>query len=438
MSRSAVAEADATPAAGALRGALGAPGARLLAGPSDPVPESFASHLQRLDDLALDDVTPASLIDLVDRAGLLGRGGGEFPLARKLQMAAASPQRPLVVVNASEGEPASRKDRLLLAARPHLVLDGAEVAARAVGTDDVVVYLHRGRRTATAALEAAIEERGPRGVHVRLVDAPDRYVAGETTAVVSYLEGKGALPRRRAVPAAAHGVAGRPTVVSNAETIAHLALLARRGAAWFRLAGDERAPGSTLVTLAGDVAAPGTVVEALGTETLEEVLVTHAGRVEPPQAVLLGGYGSGTWVPGAAVTRARLSRGTLSALGAPLGCGVVVALGHDACGIRTVANLAAWLALASSGQCGPCALGLPRLAELLCDLADGFGGRSSPRRVQLLTASVRGRGGCGHPSGVAQMVDTALSVFAADVASHARGRPCRRPALRLPLPEGRA
>jgi NADH:ubiquinone oxidoreductase subunit F (NADH-binding) len=412
-------------------GVLGDPGMRLLAGPrrSEGM-ERLRSHRTRLGQLELGH--PDMLLQMIADSGLLGRGGGQFPIARKLELAATSRGHALVVVNASEGEPASEKDRTLLGHRPHLVLDGAMAAAWAVGAREVVVYLHRARRGATAALELAVAERRDDCATVRLVDAPMGYVAGESSAVVSFLDGTGAIPRKRALPAAAFGVAGRPTVVNNVETIAHLGLIARFGPAWFAEAGDRRSPGSTLVTIAGEVPAPGTVAEVVGTRTIGQALGSIAQLDRVPKAVLIGGY-EGTWLDGETAWETPLTRGPLAACGASLGCGVLAVLAEGSCGLRTTALLVRWLAGESAGQCGPCVFGLPTLADTLDDLARGCGDRRDVRRLRILTASVHGRGACGHPTGVASLVDSALDAFAEDVDRHARGRACEDAAAGFPL-----
>lgn len=425
-------DASAAPSPPRPFGVLGDPGTRLLAGPArSQGAERRAPHLERLGPLELGH--PDVLLQMVADSGLLGRGGGQFPISRKLELASTSRGPALVVVNASEGEPASEKDQTLLLARPHLVLDGAMAAAWAVGSTEVVVYLHRRRREATAALELAVSERRGDHASLRLVDAPAGYVAGESSAVVSYLDGAGAIPRKRVLPAAAFGVAGRPTIVNNVETIAHLGLIARFGPAWFAEAGDRRSPGSTLVTVAGEVAAPGTVVEVVRPTTIGDVLSSFGGLCRAPRAVLVGGY-EGSWVDGPTAWATPLTRGPLAACGASLACGVLAVLGESSCGLRTTARLVRWLAGESAGQCGPCVYGLPALADVLDDLASGSGLRRDVRRLRTLTASVHGRGACGHPTGVAALVDSALDTFAADVDRHARGRCCDGDAAAFPIP----
>lgn len=420
-------------------GIAGSPGTRLLAGPTRSMrSETLASHEHRLGAVDSIRATPQALRDVVRASGLLGRGGAGFPTATKFDVAAAAPGTPIVVVNASEGEPASAKDRTLLELRPHLVLDGAELAATAVGAREIIIYFHRSHLRANAAIEQAIVERHDAGrvnARVRMIDTPDRYVAGETSAVVSFLSGHGALPRRGPKSAAEVGIDGRPTLVNNAETLAHLALLARFGANWFSHVGTADAPGSTLVTLAGSVAVPGLVVEILGPVTIGRVLERVGGLDAIPRAVLLGGY-AGTWISGEAAWHTPLERHALKSLGVSLGCGLVAVLNDEVCGLAETARLLRWLAGESSGQCGSCVFGLPALSGFVDDIVAGRSGRGDLRRLREHAASVRGRGACGHPTGVVSLVESALDTFGPELATHLRGAVCDQldGAEHFPLP----
>lgn len=418
----------------------GESGARLLAGPpADQGRESHESHEARWGTLNVEAVDPVRLRATVRDSGLLGRGGGGFPTATKFDIAAQSPGTPIIVVNASEGEPASRKDQTLLELRPHLILDGALLAAAAVGASDIVIYTHASHAAANESLRAALDEREPSRLRIRLVDAPDTYIAGETSAVVSYLDGRGAIPSRGVIPAARVGIAQRPTIVNNVETLAHLALIARRGAAWFTEVGAPEAPGSTLLTLAGAVRDPGLVVEIVGPTTLGEVLELYGGLKVAPRAVLLGGY-EGTWVSGEDAWRTPVERHRLARLGMSLGCGVVAVIDDEMCGLSQTARLVAWLASQSAGQCGPCIFGLPSLSEQFDAVVNGRARKADVRKLRELAASVRGRGACGHPTGVATLVESALDTFTHELKNHLRGEVCAAPSgvREFPLPSVRA
>jgi NADH:ubiquinone oxidoreductase subunit F (NADH-binding) len=230
------------------------------------------------------------------------------------------------------------------------------------------------------------------------------------------------------------GVARRPTLVNNAETLAQLALIARHGPSWFRELGTASQPGSTLLTLSGPVAHPGVYEIAYGT-SLQSLIAAAGGATAPSRAVLLGGYG-GCWVAGEHLANLVLCDEHLSAHGASLGAGVVALLPAEACPVAETARLARWLADRSAGQCGPCVHGLHALAAAVKEIAAGGAQRGCEQRIERLTALVRGRGACGHPDGAARMISSAMLAFGGEFADHARHGPCdgcRDPAF-LALP----
>lgn len=175
-------------------------------------------------------------------SGLRGRGGARFPTWRKWEAVAQRARgRGVVLVNGAEGEPLSWKDRILMAGRPHLVLDGALAAAAAVGASEIVLYVNATFGDVLAALRSALAERPElrqrRAPAVRLVEAPPRYIAGEETAAVNFVNGREAIPSFTPPRPFERGVGGRPTLVQNVETLALAALIARFGPQWFRSAG---------------------------------------------------------------------------------------------------------------------------------------------------------------------------------------------------------
>ncbi len=187
------------------------------------------------------------LIARVEASGLLGRGGSFFPTALKLRAVAARPGRHVVLVNGAESEPASRKDLALMLMRPHLVLEGAMLAAHAVGADEIVVYLHD--RRGKESIELAKKELGRAGADMpklRVVVAPPAYVAGEQSAAIQWINGHDAKPTMKPPRPDEKGVSGRPTLVQNVETLANLALIAREGPEWYRSAGTANLPGTLL------------------------------------------------------------------------------------------------------------------------------------------------------------------------------------------------
>jgi NADH:ubiquinone oxidoreductase subunit F (NADH-binding) len=339
---------------------------------------------------------PNDIIEQVKASGLRGRGGAGFPTATKLRAVAVARGRALVVANGAEGEPRSGKDKVLLRYVPHLVLDGAELAAAAVGAREIVVAAAAGAARELRTLRAAVGERprGRRSAEFRVVTVPDGFVSGEETALVNRLNGGPAKPTFTPPRPYERGVGGAPTLVQNVETLAHIALIAR--GEWE----DTR-----LVTLSGAVRNPGAVEAAPEAKVADLVEPS-----EPLRALLVGGYFGGWVEPGEDV--------------GPSGAGVVVALGRSACPVAETARLTAWLAHESAGQCGPCVHGLGALAGVLARLAAGRPERQDFARLARWTDMVRRRGACAHPDGAARMLASAQRVFAAELADHAHHGPC--------------
>ena len=385
---------------------------RLLAAP-DP---ALASHTRTHGPLPVAP-TGDQMVALLQAAGLTGRGGAGFPMWRKLADVAdvADARRAVVVANGAEGEPASSKDAVLLTDAPHLVLDGLQLVGAALGAQELHLYAGA---AVLHPVRAALAERP--GLDVTLTAAPDTYISGEESAVVRALSGGPAIPFDRTTRITHEGLRGRPTLVQNVETLAHLALAARYGAAWFCSVGLAGDPGTRLVTLSGDVTHPGVLEVASGTDL--GALIAGAGT-DPAgvRAVLVGGY-HGAWVPGAELHRTDLSVTSLARRGATPGAGVLHVLGRQRCGLVAAAEIATWLADESARQCGPCVNGLPLMAATLTRLSRRDPDPTLSREIGRLAALVSGRGSCRHPDGTARMIGSTLRTFSHDVALHQRGR----------------
>lgn len=399
-------------------------------------PTSLAAHLARYGPPpapGLDRHSREVLIREVERSGLTGRGGAAFPTGQKLA-AVAGGHAPVVVANGTEGEPASAKDKVLLARSPQLVLDGAVLAAEVVGAQRAVVVAHRA--VAEIVANAAAERRRARfdRIRIRVITAADGFVAGEASAVVHWIGRGAATPTAKPPRLYERGLGGRPTLVQNVETLAHLALIARYGAAWFRTVGTPREPGSMLVTVLGAVHKPCVQEVGIGT-AVQDILDRAAGISAPLQALLIGGY-FGTWVSARAAATLPFSSAGLASLGASVGAGLIVALPQDACGLAETARLLRYLADESAGQCGPCLFGLDAIAGEFLRLAEGV--TSDLSRLRRWLAQVDGRGACSHPDGTVRLARSALDTFAPELEQHARGWCCgtRRAGL-VPVPPRR-
>jgi NADH:ubiquinone oxidoreductase subunit F (NADH-binding) len=376
------------------------------------------------------------LIDVIEHSGLQGRGGGGFPLATKLRAVAAGKGPRVVVVNGSEGEPASNKDKTLLTFAPHLVIDGAQWAAAAVGATDIYICVDRRASGALTNIRKALEQRrGEGGATLHLVTVPARYVAGEESALVHLLNGGDARPTRTPPRPFQSGVRRAPTLVSNVETLCHAAQVECFGPQWFRQFGLADEPGTALITLSGSVEVPAVYEVPIGVR-LSSMLAQAGGTQRGLAGVLVGGY-YGTWLDAAQAGSACLSNRSLRPLGASLGCGAVVVLPAGACGLRETARVLTWMAGETAGQCGPCVHGLAAIAGAVSELAAGRPDVDTLARLQRWAGQVEGRGACRFPDGAVRLLRSAMSAFASDVAQHLQFGPCegaQRPAV-LHVPE---
>jgi NADH:ubiquinone oxidoreductase subunit F (NADH-binding) len=330
-----------------------------------------------------------------------------------------------------EGEPLSHKDQQLLQINPALVVEGLEILAHALRARRTIIAV--GNQIATERLRQVISDRRS---EVEVNTFPDTFVAGQESALVNRINGGSAVPSDplRAVWQA--GVDNRPTMISNAESLAQIALIVRFGADWFRSAGTEDDPGTFLISLSGtsmDVLDRTVVAEVERGALLGKILEKAGARLDLIGGVLVGGY-HGAWLPATALDTP-LSRKALAPWGAAPGAGVLRVLDRRHCPLRVAAEITEYLAGQSARQCGPCVNGLPRMAASMAELAhlgrpednrpEGWEvsvSGSLPIEISRLAGLVSGRGACAHPDGTVRMVASTLRVFEGHVHAHLEGR----------------
>jgi NADH:ubiquinone oxidoreductase subunit F (NADH-binding) len=356
------------------------------------------------------EISLPRLLEALDRSGLTGRGGAGFPSSIKVRSVASSRRRPVVVGNALEGEPLSSKDAVLLTRNPGLVLDGLEILGAATRARRTILAVHRDLDSDTL-IAAAVGRRA------ELAWLSGGFVAGQESALVNQLNGRLPLPGDQFRKVFEAGVDGRPTLVLNAETLAHVALIARHGADWFRSVGTADDPGTSLFTVSGAVRLPGVIEAPRGTRLADALAPAQPDDLA---AVLVGGY-HGAWVP-ASDLDVPLTRSELAPYGASVGAGVLHVLSVDVCPLVFASRVVDYLAQESARQCGPCVNGLPRLAADLHRLAAGSRDGSLPGDLDRMARVVSGRGACAHPDGSSRFVVSTLDVFWSHVGSHLRGR----------------
>jgi NADH:ubiquinone oxidoreductase subunit F (NADH-binding)/ferredoxin len=357
---------------------------------------------------------------LAEAAGLTGQGGAAFPSARKWARLSAGDV--VVVANGAEREPGTLKDRYLMARRPFLVLDGLRLAMTAASADRGVVAIDENSELEASQVSDAIERAQAAGdfgdAEIRIERVPTRYVAGEETALLNVIEGGSPLPRLRPPYPTDRGVFGRPTLVHNVETLAHLALAAALGPEEYVRVGTPEAPGSGLFSV-GRFGGPFEVAERSFGYPLRHLLA-ECGLLSGTRAALVGGFAGALLKPDS--FGIGLSPGELRAVGGTLGTKSVQVLTADQCPVRAVAEVLEYFGSETANQCPPCSRGLPDMAALLRGIESGAAGaQEAVKEIESFMSTLSGRGVCRLPDGAARIVLSLMTSFADDVRAHVEG-----------------
>ncbi|MCB6179923.1 SLBB domain-containing protein [Rhodobacter sp. Har01] len=379
-------------------------------------------------------IPPAQVLDAVDAAALNGRGGAGFPAARKWRFMPApetSPGPRYLIVNGDEMEPGAFKDRFLLEALPHQVIEGALIAAHATHATEIIVLIRDDYRAAIAGLTRAIAEAQAAGylnaMTMRVHPSAGRYIVGEETALIAALEGGRAMPRKRPPFPAQSGLWGRPTTVNNVETISLIPHILANGAQWFRALSHTEEGGTKLYGVSGRVRAPGLFEAAMGTTARE--LIDRAGGVSGSGRLLCFQPGGGASAfLGPEHLDVPMDFGHMAKAGAMLGTGTLIVLDDTACPVEVTARHMAFYARESCGWCVPCREGLPWAARILRALEDGS---AQPEDLAALRdiaaeASPRGRSFCDLMGGAMAPLASLLARFPDLIDAHLhRGCPLK-------------
>lgn len=361
-------------------------------------------------------VATAGLIDVLERAGLRGRGGSGFPAHIKWRAVAEGAPGRVVVANGEEGEPSSIKDRWLLTNRPHAVIDGLMVAAGAIAAGRAVLYLSHPETV--AAVQAALAELRavPACIDIEVHVVEPRYVAGEETAVCRSINGGPALPMAKPPRPFESGVDGLPTLVTNVETLAHAAWIARNGADQYRMLGTDASPGTGLITLGGACRRPG-VYEVPYGPTLGQ-LIEECGSGLSGE---MGGLLSGGWFTGvstAPLLDVAWCYDAMRAAGSGLGCGAVTILGSEQRIEDVAVQLARWYVEESAKQCGVCINGTAAIADTLALVSAGTADSDAIANLTRWGSSLQGRGACAFLDGAAALARSVAEITTNQPAAH--------------------
>lgn len=351
---------------------------------------------------------------------IYGRGGAAFPLSKKIEAYQKFSGNMVVVANGSESEFLSRKDAALLTRHPHLVLDGLTILATSLGAKMGYIHLKQGNAALESVVAAALLERSdydPLKIEMSFSNPFVGYPSGVESAVISAADGSGGKPIYLPDRPISRGIKRRPTMVSNVETLAQLALLARFGAKWYSGIGSNSESGTRLLTISNSTGRSVVVEVEAGIE-LSELLEALSIDPDHHASVLLGGY-FGRLVHPMQLKDIVVSAPVFRNLGLGLGAGVMAF--SSGCPLVETSRIIGYLASQSSGQCGPCVNGLPALAMLWNNLSGSaiFGGVLN--EINHVCSQVLGRGGCAMPDGAVILSKSSLSYFKSEVDIHQQG-----------------
>jgi NADH:ubiquinone oxidoreductase subunit F (NADH-binding)/NADH:ubiquinone oxidoreductase subunit E len=316
---------------------------------------------------------PARIVEELKASGLAGLGGAGFPTGVKWEAVAAEPRPRYVVVNADEGEPGTIKDRYVMERRPHLMLEGTLIAMRFAEATEGFIYLREEYATARARILQAVDELRVAGLldglELTLVVGAGAYICGEETAMLESMEGRRGMPRLKPPFPSQVGYLGRPTLINNVETLAHIpAILRMGGEAWAGL-GIRGAKGVRLWSISGAVASPG-CYEAPNGSTLRQLIENHAGGfTDEIGAVVPGGAASGILPPDA--LDVPLTRDDLKDWGAGVGSAGVQVFPKSYSPLTLLAETMRFFAEESCQKCTPCRIGNRGMHHLLEELGRG-------------------------------------------------------------------
>jgi len=382
---------------------------------------------------ALQTLSPQAVRGQILEAMLLGRGGAAFSTGRKLMTVADDAPRPrYLVCNADEMEPGTFKDRVLIHADPHLLIEGMTLTAFAEGACCGIVFIRPEYESAARILERQSEVARKAGLlganilgsgfdfDIVVHRSGGRYICGEGSAQLNALMGRRPNPKQPPPYPTEKGLWGQPTVLQNVETLACVAPIIRNGPEWFKnLALTDTGAGTKIFCVSGKVRQPGCFELPMGVP-LSEIIEVHAGGMLP-------GSEFKACLPGGASTRFMprefyeipMDFESLRLAGHRLGTGAIMVFDHQTCLVAATLNLITFFARESCGWCTPCREGLPYIRDLLARIEDG---RGEPEFIPMLKRMGEHlwKAYCAFAPGAASPLESLLTYFEDEVQAHIR------------------
>lgn len=348
------------------------------------------------------------IVHEIKLSGLRGRGGAGFPTGTKWSFIPKDDQQHYLIVNADEGEPGTCKDRDIIRYEPHKIIEGALLAAFAIGATVGYIYIRGEFKREADILEAAIQEAYDKKLlgknaagsgwdfNLFIHRGAGAYICGEETALLESLEGKKGQPRLKPPFPASFGLYGKPTVINNVETIAAVPAILRKGGQWFASLGTEKSTGTKVFCISGHVNKPCNVEEVMGIP-LKELIEKHAGGVRGGWDNLLAVIPGGSSVPvlpKSICDTVCMDFESLAAVQSGLGTAAVIVMDKSTDIVEAIARLSKFYMHESCGQCSPCREGTGWLWRLLTRIQKGDAVPSDIDVLQHITHQIEGHTIC--------------------------------------------
>lgn len=385
---------------------------------------------------ALFEMKPAGIIDEIKKSGLRGRGGGGFPTGIKWATCAKHHGDRYVICNADEGDPGAYMDRSLLEGNPHCVVEGMIIAARAIGSNEGYVYVRHEYPLAVANLTIALEKCREAGLlgkdilgsgldfDIKISRGGGAFVCGESTALMSSLEGKPGRPRAKYVHTVEKGFRNGPSNLNNVETYANVPVIINKGADWYGSIGTEHSKGTKIFSLVGKVVNTGLVEVPMGT-TLRQIVFDIGGGIPKKKkfkAVQTGGP-SGGCIPERFLDLP-VDFDELAKVGSMMGSGGMIVMDQGTCMVDLARYFVEFLKDESCGQCNPCREGLKQMLDILTDICQGKGKEGDIALLEEVGSMVQKFSLCGLGTSAANPVLTTILYFRDEYERHIRDKKC--------------
>jgi NADH:ubiquinone oxidoreductase subunit F (NADH-binding)/(2Fe-2S) ferredoxin/Pyruvate/2-oxoacid:ferredoxin oxidoreductase delta subunit len=389
---------------------------------------------------ALFQMTPEQVLEEVEKSRLRGRGGGGFPTARKWESTRSINDYPkYVIVNCDEGDPGAFMNRALMEGNPHSILEGLMIGAYAIGSNEGFIYVRQEYPLAVENMQFALDQAEKYGLlgknilgsgfdfKVKIHKGAGAFVSGESSALMTAIEGKVGEPRPKYVHTSEKGLWDKPTVLNNVETWANVPLIINTGADWFTTIGTEGSKGTKIFALAGKVNNTGLVEVPMGM-TLRDIIYKIGGGIRNGKkfkGVQTGGPSGGV-IPEQYLDM-HVDFDELAKLGSIMGSGGMIVMDEDTCMVDVARYFVNFLSDESCGKCVPCREGLRQAKKILTDITSGKGKEGDIEKLKQIAEATSAASLCALGQTSANPMLTTIRYFGDEYEAHIKQKKC--PAL---------